>query len=369
MVPAHVLEASVSLLVIPIVGRVVLSVLPPGPPGHHDLSSLPATWAASFLLGAIALSAQAALLDPPASDARMLIPWALLAVGRWITLPGAMEPRHEIRSEAPAWTAHLVTLAALIVGAWAALRFEGPWRETRVLPAASVVALLLVCGENLACARRAPLARALALLLLALLLVATPPGWTHLQLLAVGCGAAFAIPWLRRADRRACALSVISLSSAALGGRVAAGLAFAGLLGLCLHTPKPARATVATWSFVALLAFAALGSRTVWPQPPGTAPWTGALDSIVIVAALCTGTAWTFRRARPASRDTNAIDEPRREIAALRDMLLAGVPLALLLGASFPPRAGASACLPLVPVAVLLSALVLAPAESQPAAA
>ncbi|MFT7671298.1 MAG: hypothetical protein ACI8X5_004015 [Planctomycetota bacterium] len=79
-------EAVNQLLLQLAVGRLCLSVLPPGWPGYHDRFELGATLCASWLLGMMALT---------------LVPawwlWALVFVVRLLLLPGALRPRHEAR--------------------------------------------------------------------------------------------------------------------------------------------------------------------------------------------------------------------------------------------------------------------------------
>jgi hypothetical protein len=90
-------------------GRLLLSFLPPGPTGGHGPRELPETCAASLALGWLCVGA----LGPPlaygwgvlaehGSAARWVCValvaacvLALLAV-RWLTLPGAMVPRHTV---------------------------------------------------------------------------------------------------------------------------------------------------------------------------------------------------------------------------------------------------------------------------------
>lgn len=66
------------------VGRLCLSLLPPGWPGYHDRRELGATLSASLLLGSLAL----ALVATPWV-------WGALCVVRLALLPGALRPRHE----------------------------------------------------------------------------------------------------------------------------------------------------------------------------------------------------------------------------------------------------------------------------------
>ena len=99
------LEALLSLTVTVAVGRLCLSLVPPGWPGDHNRLEGGATLCASWLLGAAALA---------------LLPWLWLWAGvlvvRSAALPGAMRPRHERnRNARPLW---LFAFAALASTHW-----------------------------------------------------------------------------------------------------------------------------------------------------------------------------------------------------------------------------------------------------------
>ena len=94
-------------------GRVILSFLPPGEPGYHRPAKLPATWAASHLLGLIAFHSLEVLVSPfpfRITVARFVTPFALLALVRWIALPGAMVPRASRAPERPPERRHLLVV-------------------------------------------------------------------------------------------------------------------------------------------------------------------------------------------------------------------------------------------------------------------
>lgn len=96
-------EALLSLALDLAVGRLCLSLLPPGWPGEHGRRELGATLCASLLLGA---------------PARILIPWlwawGLILLARLALLPGALRPRHE-HARGPALLWELAFLLAVVV--------------------------------------------------------------------------------------------------------------------------------------------------------------------------------------------------------------------------------------------------------------
>jgi hypothetical protein len=133
MVSRDALEAVARLAEIAFVGRVILSLCPPGLPGRHGPRDLFATWGASHLLGGIALAAEAAaadLLGLELSPLALVAPWLLPAFLRWITLPGAMVPRHEPVAEDSGALARVLAVAAPLAVALAA----GRWRHRRARP-------------------------------------------------------------------------------------------------------------------------------------------------------------------------------------------------------------------------------------------
>ena len=106
------------------VGRLVLSLLPPGWPGYAGRRELAATLSASWMLGALAWS-----LAP------WWWAWAAVLAARLLTLPGALRPRHG--SPDGIGLAHVLVLAVT----WA-LHFGQPfgaWPEQAWLGTAWVV--------------------------------------------------------------------------------------------------------------------------------------------------------------------------------------------------------------------------------------
>ncbi len=85
------------------VGRLVLSLLPPGWPGYHDRSELGATLTASLLLGRLGFA---------------LVPWwwvwLIVLVVRLVLLPGALRPGYPDRRGGVGWL--LVFLLCLAFG-------------------------------------------------------------------------------------------------------------------------------------------------------------------------------------------------------------------------------------------------------------
>jgi len=85
------------------VGRLCLSLSPPGWPGYHDRQELGATLAASLLLGTLGLT---------------LVPWpwvwALVLLLRLAFLPGALRPRYATgRGSGLGWLGVAAVFAAL----------------------------------------------------------------------------------------------------------------------------------------------------------------------------------------------------------------------------------------------------------------
>lgn len=247
-------------------GRVVLSLLPPGWPGRHNLRELPATAGASLAFGFVALVATARALDAlgvEASPASLLGPWALLLLVRVALLPGRMRPRHEPRRDRPGPVAIFVGLAAAAVvvagplfgpfsgtdasvdalatalGTIGGLSRESAVRLTLLLSLASVA---LLAAATLERARRPALFAATAALAAALAprveLLGSAASPTAAWLTAAAAGA---VAWVRRADRRGEAAALVLLAATPLVDGAAAS---SGLLGLALFivaTPRASR--------------------------------------------------------------------------------------------------------------------------------
>ena len=370
MISPDALEALARLAEFAFVGRVILSLCPPGLPGRHGIRELPATWAASHLLGssALALEASAAellgLRPPPLA---LVTPWLLVAFERWITLPGAMVPRHEPLGEKPGTLARVLQVAGPIVVLVAA-------REAPAEATADALALLAVASFALATSRRSPTLRALVVLVLAAALAATivHAGIETMRLaLGTGAGACFASVWLRRGDRRAALLAVVAFAGCGLLGIRESLFGAAGLFALWVHTPEPSKRWILARSLVALALGAAAGHDPLDPVLPfaheggALTPMTGAVLLVVSLAV------WRRKRLVDARLRSDAdptgpvapVDSTRVEREAVRDVvLLCLFPLAAR-GELSSIGDLAPALLPLAPMVVLELGLLLAPAE------
>ncbi len=285
----HLLGGLLGLALFGFAGRVVLSFLPPGEPGYHRPARLPATWAASHLLGLVAFHSLAAAVSPfplRITVTSFVALFALLAVVRWITLPAAMVPRAG-RPTAPSGAAARVLLAALVLAVLAlvavalgptliaddlaAARVETKLLELRAfgaqtplqegvlrfVPPASLAALVVLVLHALESVGVGALARRAAVLVL----LATPALWTArvvagddaVLLLLFGAGCSFALVWQRCADPRAMVLAAIGFAACAAYRPVAVPLGAAGIAVLCAVTHANARRSVLLVSCAALL--------------------------------------------------------------------------------------------------------------------
>ena len=374
-------EALARLAEIAFVGRVILSLCPPGLPGRHGFRDLPATWAASHLLGGAALALESRLAELGAlhpTRLALVAPWLLVAFARWITLPGAMVPRHEPLAEAPGALACILRVAApLAVLLGAALPSSSAERAdlpAAVAAAASAIALLACCSFALATSRRSPTIRALVVLVLAAVLAAalhSGEDRSILVALGTGAGACFASAWIRRGDRRAAALAVIAFASCGLFGVREALFGAAGLLALWIHTPDPSKRWILDRSLLALALGAAAGWTRYDPFVPGAEVLTPMTAAVLLVVALAI---WRRKRlvdsrrdsAGPEERPRGTIDPTHAERDAVRDaVLLCLFPLAArgeLSSAEHLP----AALLAIAPMVLLELGLFLAPAEQPP---
>ncbi len=357
-------------LAIALVGRVVLSVLPAGLVGGHGWRDLPATWAASHVLGLAVLGVSNALLELlPLFDAvagrraALLAPWVLVALGRIATLPGAMVPRHAPREQRLAGAARTLPLLAVLLVALAGTAAVASAAEAGsspapsrtplgallselgvsggaangVLAASSWAAAVVLLSFGLRVARRAPAERAG----LAALVAATPMvahgARDHADELAAASfligGAVFAIAWLRRADRRSRLLAMVvftALPLASWNGLVLGGL---GLVALVAFTPRVSRrpllfGSIAAWLLVAWplagrFADELAADEMVWVAASPIERLRAALDvssfgfgAALVLAGLALSVAVLARRlGRVRAAPADAIDEPLRELA------------------------------------------------------
>lgn len=384
------LEFAAWFIVQLLLGRLVLSFLPAGRPGSHDLRGLPATAAASYFLGKVAFALQARLALLPGfawlqGSALALAPWAVLGAVRLATLPAGMVPGHALRTERAGPIARALFLLAVV---WSLVvigldPFSGPW---------DWFAFVLLSAHALSTARRAPLGRALLLLSGALCVPALSNAHPALSLAAyIGIGAVSLVPWIRRADRRAGVLAIVAFASLAILGEPL--LALAGLLATLLVSPAPQRTRVLATSLVAaalLISPWVVPLASVFQGASSAHSSQGAATSLqeawtsgdVLRAALDTeewGVAWIFlvlaglpglgilvRWAATAldRRMTGApghTEDPWREVLALA-LLLVLAYWALQLSRTGVSNASDAARI-LFPVALVLIGLVIIPAE------
>lgn len=312
-------------LALPALGRCFLAWLPPGLPGRHTTRDIGATWAASFL---IASTIVVALAESPwglSSGSGTVIGLAIAGLAliagvvRHATRPAAMVPRHEppIEREGPVTRAILV--GALLLAAWplveawrgsmdgAEVAYARVWIDNDVFVAASRVAFVLTAAHALEIARCAPWTRAVGCAAAAIALHVTTGEHARGQLVAAalaGIGAAWAIPWLRRGDTRARALSTVAYAGAALVSSGGWMLALAGVLWLVVGSPKPVRARTAILGAILVAVAIAIGpgfermsawtldaaargssgARATFTTTPFTSLLSGALLLVVVFA-------------------------------------------------------------------------------------
>jgi len=373
----HVIAAcwpSVRLLGLALLlGRILLSFLPPGEPGGHALRKLPATLAASLLLGAGALLGLSFVSDEPWKAALGLA--AAGGLVRWVTAPGGIVPRHALPAERGGWLARLSYLAAL---APAFLAWPGPDEVPEEpidlcliegLHRVSLLLLVVAVEHGLATARRAPLGRALfALALSAFLFRENPIAGSGAELVerssaaCFGAGAAFSLGWLRRADRRSALLAIACFVIGRPWDTYDGGvLVAAALLALVLCTPGASRAWIAKACAVGLalcLAPALRGMQWIGPAQAGS-PLPELLRLALVVSALATA-AWIARSiaARRQPEPPEDRDALGRGDRLLLFLLLAGTAICWALPAAVGGLGEAAGMQLVAPIAFLLAGCV-----------
>lgn len=358
-------------------GRLALSYLPPGEPGLHGPGDLASTLAVSAVLGgvvlglgyvplvALRLSAGAALGVVYALPVLALVVAAGL---RWLTLPGAMVPRHRPAASPPG-TLERALLAGLAL--WFGYAFL-----TRAFVAALVWLVIGVLVARALLQARRPLWGALGIAA-AIALLGNPGGGSQSDLFGLcdelgvaaglSLGAAGLVSWVRRADRRALALSAIGFALPLL--RCNDPLGPLGLAALLAASRRSQRRRAAPW---------VVGSALLFSLPHliyGPLALPGSFDPLELGRLALRwssfGLAWPLaalglllgiRRLRRAGLPwrPGSIEEPRRELAALLGLLVA-TPVAWTLGRG--PWDAADALVILLPLAMGVAGLALLPPE------
>ena len=391
------------LAFVALVGRVLLSLLPPGHPGEHRLGlrasgGFAATWAASHALGLfyyLGLSELYALLGHTSTYTFETL--AILALGllALMTGPGDLVPRHD---EAQPRSLPLLGEAVLLVGlvplvlvasgellpATLALRASAPFLKPMMAVACFPAGLALL-AHAMNAGGLAPRIRQVGVLGLALapgaFLVLTHPVSAPLgpAFLAACTVAAGGHAWLRRADRRGALLALVS--SLALAWvlpvellRAAPPFALAGLVAVAIATPDAGRKRIARPLLICMFLAAtisvarcagALPEPTDDPAPlleplrrlleAWSLPTWGALFLLADIVGLIT----LLRR---PWRGTNH-PEPVRFFSWMLAALTALLPILWLLlfgglfGASLDPAGYSAAIILMAPSALLLIAI------------
>jgi hypothetical protein len=333
--PTSLVPAVVGLISAILLGRVLLSLLPSGTPGHHSARGLAVTLSTSYLLGSIAIAAEERLLAAMGAPAHLSIiaaPWLAVAIARWITLPGAMVPRLEAgdaSSRAPRSVALIASGLAVLAVAMIAWSHRVPlFSRTSsrsgaaaqadvdvlagVLSIADVLSLLAIFAYGVERARMPAVQRALLTLALAfaVALPAFAEGGRPATSLALsfGAGTAFAVSWLRRADRRALMLSLLAFAGTGIESGLGSVLGFLGIAVLFASSARPSRRTVGVTGVIAfalatLLHVAGGDAETPVPNENGSSVRLAVRASVFLAlagsfAALWMVAAWNQWRAR-----------------------------------------------------------------------
>lgn len=347
------------LLAVAIAGRLALSLLPPGDVGSHAPRDGPLTWAVSHALGTLAFALLGGLgFLGSIHPAWLFALGGAALVARVFTLPAGMVPRHDPPAETPNGLARLLAIAILVVIASAWVRELRHPTELGPARTATWTALVILIGYALERARRAPAGRRCAQLIaacgaFALASEIRADEWVLMFFFGAGC--AFLIPWLRRADRRALALSALSFAACLPWRARGWPLALAGVCALIAWTPRPSRSAALRWSAAALGSVGLLSIRAPWqlvsdPAASSTAGW------ILASVALLVG-APSALSSRARNRNARGVDGPGRELAALLTILALSA-LGLMLAGDHGPRS-----LPVAPCAVMILGLSLARSE------
>lgn len=308
-------------------GRVTLSLLPPGRLGSHRPGELPSTLAASLLLGfvvTLVASLPAVLLGQSPLPIGTLAALALgVAVVRWITLPAAFVPSPFPSVDTPPtdavawrWTCALAIALGLVRAAEALWPIQG-WRALTLLQHLPLLALPALLDHALRQLDQEARPRTWVWVVPAVLVWVLPAAvvlhgalpWVAFLL---GSGTAFLLVWRRNADRRALAVSALAFGAATCTAPAVWPLGLAGLVWLVLATPGGTRAQATRWAIVSavLLVPVAADARNRFLSPavdpehlPPTLQPPG-VGTILLAAALPLGlialATWRDRRASGA---------------------------------------------------------------------
>lgn len=391
------------LAFVALVGRVLLSLLPPGHPGEHRLGlrasgGFAATWAASHALGLffyLGLSELYALLGHTSTYTPETLAVLGLGLVSLLTGPGDLVPRHD---EPQPRSLPLLGEAVLLVGlvplvlvasnellpAALALRASAGFLKPMMAVACFPAGLALL-AHAMNAGGLAPRIRQVGVLGLALapgaFLVLTHPVSAPLGpgFLAACAVAAGGHAWLRRADRRGALLAL--LASLALAWVLPVELlpaappfALAGLVALAVATPDAGRKRIARPLLVCMFLAAtiavarcagALPAPTEDPAPlleplrrmleAWSLPKWGALFLLADLVGLITLLRRPWRGARHP--------EPVRFFSWMLAALMALFPIVWLLlygglfGASLEPAGYSAALVLMAPSALLLIAI------------
>ncbi|MBK7644727.1 MAG: hypothetical protein IPJ19_17080 [Planctomycetes bacterium] len=335
-----------------LLGRVLLSFLPAGEPGGHAPRALPVTLAASLVLGLGAVLALRTLFGP--SWAIELGAGAAGALVRWATLPAGIVPPRDPARERPSLLSRLIYTAAFAPAIlyWTedALGSGDPaYTSLQTLRSLSLCVLLVGVEHGLALARRAPLGRRIFVLVLSLYVyrenaqtaALLSESYARIAAACWACGAAFALAWLRRADRRSALLAlacfVVGRPWSALEGML---LVAAALVALVLCTSAPSRGWMAKAAGIAFaIAWLPALRGMSWDGVRPSASPLPALGRLALVVALLATAAYVGRAIAARARPEH--EEWREELArGDRLLLLLGAATALVCGVL--PAAGGS---------------------------
>ncbi len=330
------LEAAAFLLAgVPIVGRIFLAWLPPGLPGRHAPRDLPATWAASILVGLVWFHALRELVPGAAWPyAAFGIP-ALALVARLLTAPAGLVPRHEpvpLRSQA--LERAVVVGAVIAAGAWSG-RDVGA--GVHVMLAVAGLAAAILAHEALALARVQPSIRAGAMTAVAAAIALLPHregGHEAYATLGACAIAAGLVGWIRRGDRRALAIAGLGIAFLILSRNEmsAVGLVLAVPIAAVLGTAKRSRLRAFAWlagNLVASVAVLHAGGRITPNLDVSRTQLATGVEialAVLLVCALSATYTLRIRRETPTSNPSGAPES--REARVLGIAALAAVALA-----------------------------------------